>query len=331
MPSRKKAPRPAAGATRSHSPEEIPPANIRQNPRNPRLVFPQARIEALAESIAEVGLLVPLTVYHDPAKGEPEYVLLDGERRWRAATLINKPTVPAWVIPKPSGVDNTLRMFNIHMMRDEWGEMATALALKDIMAEFPDKNDVGLRKITGLGVDRIKNMRRVLNFPKEWQGKVLAEEIPFNLLVELDKAILAKKRDPKRADVLKGSESELRDFFLNKYQEGSLGDVVDLRKVGTLIDTASSSHIQPRVRRRARTALNSLLSGRVSIAEAYQYGAAASVEIRGIIRDVDDLPDRILSLGSSELEDDQRNKLVTALLRLQKALVKVLSALRDAT
>jgi ParB/RepB/Spo0J family partition protein len=328
MPSRSKT-RSSRHASPTHTPEHIPPNNIRPNPRNPRLKFPQARIEALADSISEVGVLVPLTVYHDPKAGKPDYVLLDGERRWRAAKLINAQSVPAWVIPKPSSVDNTLRMFNIHMMRDEWGEMATALALKNVMAKFPDKTDVELRKITGLGVDRIKNMKRVLNFPKEWQEKVLAEEVPFNLLVELDKAILSKKRDPNKMDVLRGTEAQLRDFFLSKYEEGSLGDVVDLRKVGTLIDTAGSLKAQPGVRKRARAALDALLKNKIDISEAYQYGAAASVEMKGIIRDVDDLPDRILALAKSDLEDDQRSKLVAALTKLQALLRRVLDALRN--
>jgi ParB/RepB/Spo0J family partition protein len=327
---KKKSGKGSAPADGTHVPEHIEPSNIRKNPRNPRLDFPQKRIEALADSIEEQGVLVPLTVYRDP-DGETEYVLLDGERRWRAATLINAPSVPAWVIPKPTGVENVLRMFNIHMMRDEWGEMATALALKEIMAETAKTSETELRKLTGLGVDRIRNMKRVLAFPEEWHERVLSGEVPFNLLVELDKNVLTKAREPEKQKVIGASETELRDLFLTMYDDAVLGDVVDLRKVGTLIDTATGAQTPPKVKERAAKAIRGLVKKRnLSINDAYQYGAAASVEIRGILRDVDDLPGRIEDVIASELQDDERERLHAALNRLNQQIGTILARLDNA-
>src|SRR5688572_25692788 len=112
----------------------IPPDRIAANPENPRMFFHDDTIERLAESISQEGMLVPLTVY-EHHKGKTTHVLLDGERRWRAAKLINLPSVPAWVIPKPTGFENAVRMFNIHMLREEWDELAIAWALEDLMNE----------------------------------------------------------------------------------------------------------------------------------------------------------------------------------------------------
>lgn len=302
-------------------PLEIPPSNIRRNPRNPRIEFPQSRIELLAESIEEQGVLVPVTVYRDPDE-DTEYVLLDGERRWIAAKLINAPTIPAWVIAKPSGVDNVLRMFNIHMLRDEWGEMATALALKVIMEEKGVTSDQELRRMTGLSLDRIRNMKRVLAFPQEWQDRVLRDEVPFNLLVELDKAVLSKARDTSKAKVLEEPVEALRDLFLNKYLEGVFDDVVDLRKVGTLIDTAQQ---EGKVGERAKKALRQLVQEPgATISNAYQVGAAASVEISNVLRDLDQLPERLVDLASSPLDDEERARLREALRTLQKALTQII-------
>lgn len=327
MAAKNKKKKPSASDEEVHRPEEISPFNIRRNEQNPRIDFPPARIEALADSIEEEGILVPLTVYRDP-DGKTEYVLLDGERRWRAAKLINRPSVPAWRIPKPDGVQNVVTMFNIHMMRDDWGEMATALALKKIIEALGTADVEELRRRTGLTKDRIQNIKRVLKFPSEWHEKVLDGTIKFNLLVELDKAVLTKAQDPKKAAVIQASESQLRDIFLRKYIDGSLGDVVDLRKVGMLIDTATSKHYGSRVRARAKRALRELFTKpELTVAEAYQFGAAASVEIKNIIRDLEHLPQRIADVASSDLEPDDRERLSRALNRTRSALTTILKKL----
>jgi ParB/RepB/Spo0J family partition protein len=317
-------------ADSSHAPLNIRPNDIKPNPRNPRKKFPQKRIESLAESIADVGVLVPLTVYNDPdEKAGTHYVLLDGERRLRAATLNNAPTVPAWVIKKPaSKAANTLRMFNIHLMRDEWGDMATALALKDLMEETGEDSDTELSRITGLSKDTVKNMKRVLAFPESWQKRVLDEDVPFNLLVELDKAILTKKADQKKADFTDLSVKQLRDFFLKKYDQGVVTDVVSLRKVGTLIDTAVKPENHERMRERAKKALEQLLKSGLSIEDAYQYGAAGSVEIKQILRDVDNLPGRLQDVTEFDLDTEDRTQLRAALKRLQTAIVEVIKSLK---
>lgn len=314
----------------SHAPLNIPPTDIKPNPRNPRKAFPQKRIESLAESIADVGVLVPLTVYEDPDKeAGTHYVLLDGERRLRAATLNNEPTVPAWVIKKPaSNAANTLRMFNIHLMRDDWGDMATALALKDLMEETGEESDTELSRMTGLSKDTVKNMKRVLAFPESWQKRVLDDDVPFNLLVELDKAILTKKADKKKGDFTDLSVKQLRDFFLKKYDQGVVTDVVSLRKVGTLIDTAVKPENHERMRERAKKAIEQLLKGGLSIEDAYQYGAAGSVEIKQILRDVDNLPGRLHDVTEFELDAEDRAQLREALKRLQASISEVMKSLK---
>jgi|GEM_PF-400840 len=319
-----------ARSTSSHAaPEDIKPSLIRPNPRNPRRKFPQAKIEALLESINEVGMLVPLTVYEEPGDDGAQYTLLDGERRLKAATLGNWQAVPAWIAEKPSGkAANTLRMFNIHLMRDEWGDMPTTLALKEIMEETGITDDKELSRLTGLGRDTVTNMKRVLAFPQEWQDRVLNEDVPFNLLVELDKAVLKKRGDKKKAEVLPNvSEKKLRDFFLKGYDNGLVGSVVDLRNVGALIDTAASPKNTERVRKRAKDALADLIGGKISIDDAYQYGAAASIGIRQVLRDVENLPGRLNDVAASEIDGEERDRLRAALQNLQAEIRKVMKRL----
>ena len=68
-------------------------ASILGNPEQPRTVFDQGELEALATSIERVGLQQPILVREGPAKGQ--YVLVAGERRLRAHHILKRTTIPA--------------------------------------------------------------------------------------------------------------------------------------------------------------------------------------------------------------------------------------------
>jgi ParB/RepB/Spo0J family partition protein len=74
---------------------QVPIANIQPNPKQPRQVFDEAELLQLAASIKEHGVIQPLILCPPNAAGV--YVLIAGERRWRAAQLAELETVPAIV------------------------------------------------------------------------------------------------------------------------------------------------------------------------------------------------------------------------------------------
>lgn len=71
---------------------EIPTDRLRPNPQQPRHHFDPEALEELAASIRLHGVLQPLLVSEGPGDG---YLLITGERRWRAARLAGLATVPA--------------------------------------------------------------------------------------------------------------------------------------------------------------------------------------------------------------------------------------------
>lgn len=315
--SRRRAPRPLLPSDAEYA--SISPAKIQANPQNPRMFFNDETIEQLAESISEKGILVPLTVYEDK-KGSATHVLLDGERRWRAAKLINLPEVPAWVIPKPDGVENTLRMFNIHMLREEWDELAIAWALKKLMDALGTDAVEDLRKATGLSRDRIRNIKILLAFPLSEQRRVAEGKLSFNYLVELEKNVLGKMRKVDD-NVLGAKERDVRTAFIRKYLTDVDTDPIALRQVGKLIDTA---RMDGGVGDRAKAALHKLLSDpEMTVEEAYEMGAAASVELRRVMRDMDELPARIEVIFGSEIDQAEAKAFRVALRRLNKAIAGI--------
>lgn len=72
----------------------LPLYMIAPNPNQPRRYFDEAAMEELAQSIAEYGVIQPITV----RKKGGEYELIAGERRFRAAQMANLEEIPAIVI-----------------------------------------------------------------------------------------------------------------------------------------------------------------------------------------------------------------------------------------
>ena len=69
---------------------ELPASDIRPNPRQPRREFGQEELAELARSIAQVGVLQPLSV----RRTRQGWELVAGERRLRAARMAGLTTVP---------------------------------------------------------------------------------------------------------------------------------------------------------------------------------------------------------------------------------------------
>jgi len=72
---------------------EIPVDQLQSNPLQPRGVITPDSIIDLTESIKEHGILEPLVIAHTPAG----YQIIVGERRWRAAKMAGKRTVPCLI------------------------------------------------------------------------------------------------------------------------------------------------------------------------------------------------------------------------------------------
>jgi len=82
----------------------IPTGELEPNPHNPRMLFDRVPLKTLQESIARVGILVPLTVYW--SKADKSWVILDGQRRWMCAKEVGLKTVPVNEVAEPTPVEN---------------------------------------------------------------------------------------------------------------------------------------------------------------------------------------------------------------------------------
>ena len=120
---------------------EIDPKIIMPDPENVRHES-EERIEAdesflrLKESVYTYGVLVPLVIApYSKSNKEYKYILVDGERRLRAALATNLQKVPVHILDSAEKGNQMLYAFQIHMLRKEWPRPAQARALLKIIKE----------------------------------------------------------------------------------------------------------------------------------------------------------------------------------------------------
>ena len=72
---------------------EINLSDIIPNPTQPRTEFDEVALEELADSIRQLGLIQPITVKQEGDK----YIIISGERRWRASQRAGLEVIPAYI------------------------------------------------------------------------------------------------------------------------------------------------------------------------------------------------------------------------------------------
>ena len=142
---------------------EIRISDIEPNPTQPRTQFDEEALEELAESIRQLGLIQPITVKRNGEK----YIIISGERRWRAAQRANLETLPAYV----REVDDE----NLHAMalveniqRQDLNAIEIALGMQRLLEECNLTQDALSEKV-GKKRSSVANYLRLLKLPNEVQ------------------------------------------------------------------------------------------------------------------------------------------------------------------
>ncbi len=173
------------GATRSKNAFEIPIDRIERDPAQPREEFDQLALERLATSIKERGQLQPVRVRLDQSRGV--YVLICGERRWRAARMAGLPTLTCVVADAPESAEELLALQLIeNALREDLKPIEQAKAFRTLM----DRNGwSGNRLSQELGIDQssVVHALRMLELPVEVQTKVEEGRLPASTAYEISK------------------------------------------------------------------------------------------------------------------------------------------------
>ena len=151
---------------------EVPIANIKPNPRQPRVNFDEETMSSLAASIKELGVLQPVLVRRIGGESSDEFELIAGERRWRASRRAGLHTIP--VLIQTSDDTHSLEQAlveNLH--RQDLNALEEAAAYQQLIEEFGFTHDQVATRV-GKSRTAVTNILRLLQLPSGVQ-RLLAE------------------------------------------------------------------------------------------------------------------------------------------------------------
>jgi ParB family chromosome partitioning protein len=151
-------PAPAPAEKQTH---EVPLADIRPNPRQPRSEFDEAALEELTASVRAQGVLQPLLVR---PRGEGGYELIAGERRLRAAERAGLMAVPVVVREASDGDSLELALIE-NVQRDDLSPLEQAAAYQRLVDEFGHTQEEIARRV-GKSRPAVANTLRLLRLPE---------------------------------------------------------------------------------------------------------------------------------------------------------------------
>lgn len=156
----------------SSSINEIELSKISVNPNQPRQEFDPIALQELADSIAEIGIIQPITLRQI---SEDSYQIIAGERRYRASILAGLKTIPAYI--RTADDENVMEMALIeNIQREDLNSLEIALAYQHLIEQY-ELTQERLSERIGKKRTTIANYLRLLKLPAPIQMALKNKEI----------------------------------------------------------------------------------------------------------------------------------------------------------
>ena len=147
-------------------------SKIKPNPNQPRKSFEDKSLKQLAQSIEEKGLITPITVKQDDNK----YVIVAGERRYRAHKLLKKKRILAYVIDAESNKDLMYMALIENIQREDLNPIEEAKGYRYLQDNLKS-SITEIAKTVGKSRPAVSNTLRLLKLPSQIQDSILKGEI----------------------------------------------------------------------------------------------------------------------------------------------------------
>lgn len=209
--------------------------DIESDPENDRKTFDKAELQELADSIKKHGVLQPILLRHSGrgSVGTKDFVIVAGERRWRAAKMAGLKEVPAQITARDR-LQVSLARLDENLKRVDLSPIEKAQALKRLMdAHGLTQKEVG--EAVGVQQGQVSNMLRLLNLPESLQKLVADGKIAPTFI----RAILPYCDLPAVMD-------DVAKIFVRMLEKPEADDArIEMRDVESWLRTAVVNHSRP--------------------------------------------------------------------------------------
>lgn len=169
----------------------VPLKNLHPDPHQPRKAFDDVKLQALADNIRSRGILQPILVRQDGDK----VLIVDGERRWRAAKLAKFSTVPTLCVDMGTYEDSQIRLdqVSVNQLREQLKPMEFARVLRGLRDAGQTANEIaatlakqGYKAVKPNEIDQIAS---ACDLPEWLHAMIDAEEIGSAPALKLQKIL----------------------------------------------------------------------------------------------------------------------------------------------
>jgi|WetSurMetagenome_2_1015567.scaffolds.fasta_scaffold08067_3 ParB/RepB/Spo0J family partition protein len=174
--------------------DQFNPAFIDFDHQNPRgeteeTIINDNSFRGLTDSIKIYGILEPIIIKKHPARIN-RYLLVDGERRLRAAKILNLKQIPALLIEDDA--DGKILAYHVHMLRKQWGKAAETKSIKRIIADIqkstPNLSEQEIKKrikeVTKSPQSRINDLYILIKYDDKYIDLVAEEKLDISYLIQ---------------------------------------------------------------------------------------------------------------------------------------------------
>lgn len=224
---------------------------IRSNENQPRKAFDDEKIAELAESIKHHGIVQPIILKRD----KEDYIIVAGERRWRAAKLLGLKEVPAVVMDLTDKQVLEIALIE-NIQRENLNPIEEAIAYKQLLNEF-NLTQEELSKRIGKSRVSITNTMRLMNLNinvqqyiidgviSEGHGRVLLGISDEDLQYEIAQKVIDEKLSVRELEsIVKSLNKEKNDIVkqreLNPYYKDITNRLQDY--FGTKVNISSKNN-----------------------------------------------------------------------------------------
>lgn len=190
-------------------------SSIKADPNNPRQEFDPTQMKFLEESIKQNGILTPLSVELDK---DGKYLLVDGERRFRASTALKLKEVPVTILPAMSDTERLIKRFHLQEQHSSWSAWEKGNAIKGLQLTLgiPEK-EVGA--MLGMASSTVNKYNLVANLSRRTATQFGERKLPFEWVLEVARTVTAVQDEALRQDVEEALFNKIDNKLITRARE----------------------------------------------------------------------------------------------------------------
>ena len=143
---------------------EVAISEIEPNPLQPRTAFDDESLQELASSIAQLGVIQPITLKR---RANGKYIIISGERRWRASQIAGLETLPAYIREVDDEDLHAMALVE-NIQRQDLNAIEIALGMQRLVEEC-GLTQAAMAEKVGKKRSTVSNYLRLLSLPSEVQ------------------------------------------------------------------------------------------------------------------------------------------------------------------